>query len=49
MKAGDVAVIPAGVPHGWRNISSEVIHLSVRPGPELVLPKAGFVYPALKK
>lgn len=49
MKVGDIAVIPAGVPHGWSNIPSGVTYLSVRPDPQHVLPKAGFVYPALKK
>ena len=45
MKVGDIAVIPAGVPHGWSDIPTEVTYLSVRPDPKHVLPKAGFVYP----
>jgi mannose-6-phosphate isomerase-like protein (cupin superfamily) len=48
MKVGDMAVIPAGIPHGWTNITTEVTYLSVRPDPKYVLPKAGYVYPGLK-
>ncbi len=48
MKVGDIAVIPAGIPHGWTNITTEVTYLSVRPDPKYVLPKAPFVYPGLK-
>lgn len=46
VKAGDISVIPAGVPHGWMGIASEVTYLSVRPDLERVLPK-GYVHPAL--
>ncbi len=48
MKVGDIAVIPAGIPHGWTNITTEVTYLSVRPDPKHVLPKAGYAYPGLK-
>jgi mannose-6-phosphate isomerase-like protein (cupin superfamily) len=48
MKVGDIAVVPAGVPHGWSDIPTEVTYLSVRPDPKHVLPKAGYVYPGLK-
>lgn len=47
MKVGDIAVIPAGVPHGWTAISDEVTYLSVRPDPKKVL-QPGYVNPALK-
>ncbi len=47
VKVGDIAVIPAGVPHGWSDIPTEVTYLSVRPDPQHVLPKAGYVYPGL--
>lgn len=47
VKVGDIAVIPAGVPHGWSDIPTEVTYLSVRPDPKHVLPKAGYVYPGL--
>jgi mannose-6-phosphate isomerase-like protein (cupin superfamily) len=47
VKVGDIAVIPAGVPHGWSDIPTEVTYLSVRPDPKYVLPKAGFIYPGL--
>ncbi len=48
VKVGDIAVIPAGVPHGWSDIPTEVTYLSVRPDPKHVLPKAPFIYPGLK-
>jgi mannose-6-phosphate isomerase-like protein (cupin superfamily) len=47
MKVGDIAVIPAGLPHGWTAITDEVTYLSVRPDPKKVL-QAGYVNPALK-
>jgi len=47
MKVGDIAVIPAGIPHGWTGITSEVTYLSVRPDPKHVLPAAGYKYPGL--
>jgi mannose-6-phosphate isomerase-like protein (cupin superfamily) len=47
MKVGDIAVIPAGVPHGWTGIGDEVTYLSVRPDPKKVL-QPGYVNPALK-
>lgn len=48
VKTGDVIVIPAGVPHGWSDITDHVDYLSVRPDPDRVLP-AGYVHPAIKK
>jgi mannose-6-phosphate isomerase-like protein (cupin superfamily) len=49
MKVGDIAVIPAGIPHGWTDIpDGGVTYLSVRPDPKYVLPR-GYVHPALKK
>lgn len=47
MKVGDIAVIPAGVAHGWTGITTEVTYLSVRPDPKHVLPAAGYKYPGL--
>ena len=47
MHVGDVAVIPAGIPHGWTDITDQVTYLSVRPDPKKVL-KHGFVNPAIK-
>ena len=44
---GDISVIPAGVPHGWTGITSEVTYLSIRPDPKKVLPH-GYVNPAIK-
>jgi mannose-6-phosphate isomerase-like protein (cupin superfamily) len=48
VKTGDIIIIPAGVPHGWTDITDHVDYLSVRPDPDRVLP-AGYVHPALKK
>ena len=45
---GDVIIIPAGVGHGWSQITDHVDYLSVRPDPEKVLP-GGWVYPLLLK
>ena len=38
VKEGDVIIIPAGVPHGWKSIEDHVHYLSVRPDPQRVLP-----------
>ena len=48
VKTGDIIIIPAGVPHGWIDITDHVDYLSVRPDPDRVLP-AGYVNPAIKK
>jgi mannose-6-phosphate isomerase-like protein (cupin superfamily) len=48
VKTGDIIVIPAGVPHGWTDISDHVDYLSVRPDPDKVL-EHGYVHPAMKK
>ncbi|MFN8057936.1 MAG: cupin domain-containing protein [Vicinamibacterales bacterium] len=45
---GDIIIIPAGVPHGWTNITDHVDYLSVRPDPNRTLP-AGYVNPAIAK
>ena len=37
VKTGDIIVIPAGVPHGWTDITDHVDYLSVRPDPDKVL------------
>ena len=47
VKTGDIIVIPAGVPHGWTDITDHVDYLSVRPDPDRLL--APYVNPALKK
>jgi len=48
MKVGDIVVIPAGVPHGWSDLSpTGVTYLSVRPDTTKVLSQ-GYVNPALK-
>jgi mannose-6-phosphate isomerase-like protein (cupin superfamily) len=46
MNVGDISVIPAGVPHGWTEITDHVDYLSVRPDPDKVL-EHGYVNPAL--
>lgn len=48
VKTGDIIIIPAGVPHGWTDITDHVDYLTVRPDPDRVLP-AGYVHPAIKK
>lgn len=48
VKTGDIIIIPAGVPHGWIDITDHVDYLSVRPDPDRVLP-ANYLHPALKK
>jgi len=48
MNPGDISVIPAGVPHGWTNITDHVDYLSVRPDPDKVL-EHGYVNPAIAK
>jgi mannose-6-phosphate isomerase-like protein (cupin superfamily) len=47
VKTGDIIIIPAGVPHGWTDITDHVDYLSVRPDPERVLKP--YLNPALKK
>ena len=46
--AGDVVIVPAGVPHGFDDISDQLTYLSMRPDVEWVLPP-NYVHPALKK
>src|SRR5262249_39937705 len=48
VKTGDIIIIPAGVPHGWTDITDHVDYLSVRPDPDRVLSR-NYVNPALKK
>lgn len=47
VKTGDIIIIPAGVPHGWTEITDHVDYLSVRPDPDRLI--ANYVNPALKK
>jgi mannose-6-phosphate isomerase-like protein (cupin superfamily) len=47
MGPGDISVIPAGVPHGWADITDHVDYLSFRPDPKKVL-EHGYVNPAIK-
>jgi hypothetical protein len=44
---GDVVVIPAGVPHGWADLSVEITYLTVRPDPKKIL-QQGYVNPAIQ-
>lgn len=46
ISAGDVVVIPAGVPHGFRHIEDSITYLSIRVDPDQVLP-AGYANPVL--
>ena len=47
VKTGDIIIIPAGVPHGWSEITEHVDYLSFRPSARVL--EAGYVNPALKK
>jgi mannose-6-phosphate isomerase-like protein (cupin superfamily) len=47
MGVGDISVIPAGMPHGWTDITTEVTYLSIRPDPKKVL-EHGYVNPHIK-
>jgi len=46
VKPGDIVIIPAGVPHGWTGITTEVTYLSFRPSEHILT--AGYVNPAIK-
>ena len=46
ISSGDVVVIPAGVPHGFRSILDQITYLSIRVDPDQVL-TAGYVHPAI--
>ena len=48
VKPGDIIIIPAGVPHGWTDITDHVDYLSVRPDPDRVL-ASDYVNPTIKK
>jgi mannose-6-phosphate isomerase-like protein (cupin superfamily) len=45
VKAGDIIIIPAGVPHGWSEIPEHVDYLSFRPSARVL--KAGYVHPSI--
>ena len=47
LKTGDIVIIPAGVPHGWTDITDHVDYLSFRPSDHVL--EAGYVHPAIKK
>lgn len=47
VKTGDIIIIPAGVPHGWTDITDHVDYLSVRPDPDRHI--KDYVNPVLKK
>jgi len=47
VKTGDIIIIPAGVPHGWTDITDHVDYLSFRPSDHVLA--AGYVHPAIKK
>jgi len=46
VKTGDIIIIPAGVPHGWTDITDHVDYLSFRPSARVL--QAGYVNPAIK-
>jgi mannose-6-phosphate isomerase-like protein (cupin superfamily) len=45
VKAGDIIIIPAGVPHGWTTIPDHVDYLSFRPSQRVLT--AGYVHPSI--
>jgi hypothetical protein len=47
VKTGDIIIIPAGVPHGWTEITDHVDYLSFRPSARVL--EAGYVHPSIKK
>jgi mannose-6-phosphate isomerase-like protein (cupin superfamily) len=47
VKTGDIIIIPAGVPHGWTDITDHVDYLSFRPSDHVLT--AGYVHPSIKK
>jgi mannose-6-phosphate isomerase-like protein (cupin superfamily) len=47
VKTGDIIIIPAGVPHGWTDITDHVDYLSFRPSDHIL--EAGYVHPSIKK
>ncbi len=47
VKAGDIIIIPQGVPHGWSTIPDHVDYLSFRPSNRVLT--AGYVHPSIKK
>jgi len=47
VKTGDIIIIPAGVPHGWTDITDHVDYLSFRPSDHVL--EAGYVHPSIKK
>lgn len=47
VKTGDIIIIPAGVPHGWTDITDHVDYLSLRPSDRVL--QAGYVHPAIRK
>ena len=46
VNAGDIIVIPAGVPHGWTDIPDHVDYLTFRPSPGILT--AGWTSPAIR-
>lgn len=47
ISTGDIVVIPAGVPHGFRHIQDQVTYLSIRVDPDQTLP-TGYLHPVLQ-
>ena len=47
VSAGDIVIIPAGVPHGFRNIQDQITYVSIRVDPDQVLP-IGYEHPSLQ-
>ena len=48
VSAGDIVVIPGGVPHGFSRIPDRIKYLSIRVDPDQVLP-TGYVNPVIQR
>lgn len=48
LAAGDVVIVPAGMPHGFDDITDHLTYLSIRPDLAGVLP-SNYVHPVLRK
>ena len=48
ISAGDIVIIPAGVPHQWVTVDTEMKYIDIRIDSDKILP-AGYLNPALKK
>ena len=48
ISAGDIVVIPAGVPHQWVTVDTKMRYIDIRIDPDSVL-RPGYVHPEIRK